>query len=87
LLDLELHVVESKGDQEEGNCTCRPKILVVDDNDFNAMTLIQVLKGINTDFKTEEAQNGKIGVTKFKEALSQICNCKNRAFKLVLMDI
>ena len=61
-MDLELQVVESVGDQEECSCSCRPKILVVDDNDFNAMTLIQVLIGINPELRTEEAQNGKIGL-------------------------
>ena len=58
----------------------------MDDNDFNAMTLIQVLKNIG-EYQIEEAQNGKIAVQMFSDAVNQICNCKNRGHKLILMDI
>jgi CheY-like chemotaxis protein len=51
------------------------------------MTLVTILKDINHNLVIVEAQNGKIAVDKFKEAVSQPCGCPNRGFKLVLMDI
>ena len=39
------------------------------------------------DYDTEEAHNGKIAVQMFSDAVKQICNCKDRGFKLIFMDI
>jgi CheY-like chemotaxis protein len=37
--------------------------------------------------RPDEAQNGEIAVEMFKTALSKDCDCNNRAYKLILMDI
>lgn len=37
--------------------------------------------------KPEEAQNGEIAVQMYKEAMKKECKCKNRAYKLIFMDI
>ena len=51
------------------------------------MTVVTILMDINPSFNIVEAQNGKIAVDKFKEGVNKSCKCKDRAFKLVLMDI
>jgi len=38
-------------------------------------------------FVADEASNGQIAVEKFKEGLDRPCGCKNRAYRLILMDI
>jgi CheY-like chemotaxis protein len=37
--------------------------------------------------KPDEAQNGKIAVEMFQNAMQKSCKCPNRAYKLILMDI
>jgi CheY-like chemotaxis protein len=49
------------------------------------MTVVTILKDI-LPVTIVEAQNGKIAVSKFKEALQE-CSCGKSGFKLVLMDI
>ena len=68
------------------NACCPPKILIAEDNEFNLMTLIQILNEIEP-LNIVEAQNGEIAVKRYQEALSRHCNCGNSGFKLVLMDI
>ena len=51
------------------------------------MTVVTLLKDINSNFEIVEAQNGKIALEKFKEGVQKQCKCPNRGFKLVLMDI
>lgn len=66
--------------------TCEPKILVVDDNDFNSMTLSIMISNM-TGNKPTEATNGVLAVSKYKTLYEKACGCKNRAFKLIFMDI
>ena len=46
---------------ENKNCNCEPRILVVDDNDFNILPLKLLIKE-NFDIDIEEASNGAIAV-------------------------
>ena len=67
-------------------CQCTPKVLVVDDNQFN----IQALKlTISEHFQVEvhEAINGQLAVDKFVQMFSKDCNCPNKNFKVIFMDI
>ena len=66
---------------------CQAKILVVDDIEMNLIPLIGILKSLNPSLITVEAQNGEIAVKKYTEALDKPCNCPNKGFKLVLMDL
>jgi hypothetical protein len=71
---------------DEPSCGCVPRILIVEDNEFNMMTVVSVIFD-KYKFKPAEAQNGLIAVNMVKEALQKPCKCKNRAFKLIFMDI
>ena len=71
----------------ENRKCCPQRILIAEDNEFNMMTVVTLLKDINPELTIVEAQNGKIAVDKFKEAVKKECKCNNRGFKLVLMDI
>lgn len=60
--------------------------MVVEDNDFNLLTINTIL--INKfGIRPDEATNGQIAVEKFKAAMDKKCRCKNRAYKLIFMDI
>ncbi|RIA87178.1 hypothetical protein C1645_726702 [Glomus cerebriforme] len=64
-----------------------PKVLVVEDNAVNRMILATFLKKRGIRF--DEAENGAIGVEKFKKALEKDNdeNSNHRGFDVVLMDI
>ena len=66
---------------------CSDKILIAEDNVFNMMTVVQLLKALNPELVLVEAPNGKIAVQKYREALAKPCKCANKGFKLILMDI
>ena len=67
-------------------CRCEPEVLVVDDNDFNIFPVKLMLKELyNIDIHS--ASNGQIAVDMFKERWSNKCKCKNRVFRLIIMDI
>ncbi|CAG8556406.1 6367_t:CDS:2 [Funneliformis mosseae] len=61
-----------------------PRVLVVEDNAVNRMILATFLN--KRDIKFEEAENGAIGVEKFRRALDED-NSKQKGFDIVLMDI
>ena len=48
------------------SCDCVPKLLVVEDNDFNLMTVISIITTKYPDLKPYEAVNGLIAVNMFK---------------------
>jgi CheY-like chemotaxis protein len=60
--------------------------LIVDDNLFNIMPIKSLTE---EEFKVfpETAINGQIAVDLYKEGYKKVCKCKNRAFKLIIMDI
>ena len=63
-----------------------PKILVAEDNVFNMMAIVsQVIDKYK--FTPVEAANGQIAVDLFKQGMEKPCQCPNRAYKLIFMDI
>ena len=66
---------------------CTPRILIAEDNEFNMETVVQLLKAIDSEIELVEAQNGKIALQKFRESLNKPCNCPDKGFRLILMDI
>ena len=81
--ELKLHSIE---ESELSGCGCTPKVLIVDDNDFNILPLVMVLEN-QLDIDTEKAQNGLQAVNMFINAYKKPCKCQNRGYKLILMDI
>ena len=65
---------------------CKPRILCVDDQEFNLMTLRTMLE-TKYQITPDEAQNGQVAIDMYQEGLNKDCKCVNRAYKLVLMDI
>ena len=53
-------------------CNCEPKILAVDDNDFNLMPL-QILVNHLFQIKTDLAFDGEQALEMFKESFQQPC--------------
>ena len=41
----------------------------------------------NFQLEIDDAANGEIAFEKFKEALDKKCGCKNRGYKLIIMDL
>ena len=67
-------------------CDCEPSILVVDDTEFNIYalkTILLAMYGIEAD----EAQNGQIALEMVKGRLKRSCQCQDRCYKLIFMDI
>ena len=67
-------------------CNCRPKVMVVDDNQFNILALKSTILD-NFDAEVDEASNGEIAVDKFVQMFNQDCGCQNRVYRLIFMDI
>jgi len=68
------------------NCDCQPRILLVDDNEFNLMPLrILILKMFS--IQAELAFNGQTAVEMFKEHFEKGCNCSKRGFIFIFMDL
>ena len=65
---------------------CKPRILVVDDNQAN-ITPIQMMILEFFKLEIEEAPNGKIAVEMFREGFNRECGCSNRAYKTIFMDV
>jgi CheY-like chemotaxis protein len=70
----------------ESQMCCRPRILCVDDNEYNLLALTTILSA-NFNIYPDEAVNGQMAIDMFKEGLNKECKCSNRAYKLILMDI
>ena len=70
---------------DENVCSCRPKILIVDDNMYNLIPLELLLKqklGIDVD----KAFNGEEAVKLYRKDLEKKCRCDCR-YKLIFMDL
>ena len=67
-------------------CGCKPKILVVDDMEFNIIPVRFLLKQ-NYNIDIEDASDGKVALDKFTKELKKPCGCINRAYRLIFMDI
>lgn len=89
-LDDDEHSQES-GDQISNvdsaqNCGCKPSVLCVDDNSFNLEPLTQMIKK-NFNLVPDEALNGEDAVSMYKEKLAKECLCRDRSYKLIIMDV
>lgn len=75
-----------KEDVKRKNCDCKPSVLCVDDMSFNLMPLVASIKRF---FKIDcvSAINGKQAVDMYTERLNKACQCKDRTFKLIIMDV
>ena len=67
-------------------CGCKPKILVVDDMEFNIMPVRFLLKSM-FHIDIDDASDGQVALDKFKKELNKPCGCINRAYRLIFMDI
>ena len=67
-------------------CGCIPKILVVDDMEFNIIPVRFLIRS-NYGMGIDDAPDGKVAFEKFKKELNKPCGCINRAYRLILMDI
>jgi len=79
-------IEEEEKESNGGHCNCQPKVLCVDDNVFNIEILGAILQSqhnITADF----AENGIEAMKLFEAGFNKQCNCENRAYKLVLMDL
>ena len=72
--------------EPKDKCDCQPKILIAEDNVFNMMAVVAIIFD-KYKIKPTEAANGKIAIDLFREAMNKPCQCPNRAYKLVFMDI
>jgi len=68
------------------NCDCKPRILVVDDTAFN-IQILQMMIQQQFNFETDIAQNGEIAVKMFTDGFEKSCECPDRAYRLIFMDI
>ena len=81
--------VPSKKSSESENhiaCDCEPKILAVDDNDFNLMPLKLLINQI-FKLRVDEAFDGEQALEKFREGFLKPCKCANRSYRFIFMDL
>lgn len=77
LIEEEKNEVDSDEDNQSSlimNCSCRARILVVDDTDFNILA-VQLMIRDNFNFEIESAPNGLVAVEMFKEGYNRPCKC------------
>ena len=72
---------------EQIECDCQPKILIVDDTSFNILAVKCMLEENFENIQIDTAENGLIGLNKFKEGFEKICGCKDRTYRLIFMDL
>ena len=72
--------------QKENGCGCIPKILIVDDIEFNIIPVKIMIKE-NFDIDIDEASNGAIALKMYKDHLMKPCGCENRTYSLIFMDL
>ena len=82
----------SEGDNEGSihgsrqlSCNCKPRILIVDDTEYNIYVVRLLLEEYH-DIYPDQAQNGQIALNMFNDLMKQ-CNCANSIYKLIIMDI
>ena len=71
---------------ESSICGCKPRILVVDDTEFNIIPVRFLIKSI-FNLEIDDAPDGLVAFEKFKQEFKKPCGCINRAYRLILMDI
>lgn len=75
-----------KEKESKNNACCKEQILLVDDNDFNLLSLKQLVVSL---FNIEPISvcNGLEALNIFKETYNKKCGCPNRSFRIIFMDI
>lgn len=76
-------------------CSCKPSILIVDDDPFNLkiesfMVEKELKKFMGDDAVkkiVQQATDGTIAVDLVKQQLQRTCKCRNRVYKLIVMDL
>ena len=76
-------------------CCCKPSILVVDDDPFNVdieeFLLENELKKSMSEAAVRKilhnARDCDIAVNLVKQQLQRTCKCRNRVYKLIVMDL
>jgi len=76
-----------KKSEEILSCGCRPKIMLVDDMEFNLMPIRMMMQDSFKNIEIHQALNGQIALDMYTEALAKDCGCDNRFFKAIIMDI
>ena len=84
--EAEASIEQSFIDVRENDCNCQGRILIVDDTEFNIIPIKSMLVSIYK-VPVETANNGKIAVDMYKEAVNRECRCEQRAYKLIIMDL
>ena len=72
--------------KSSAKCDCIPRILVVDDTDFNIIPVRMLLQE-NYEIECDDACNGAVAVQMYKDALEKTCGCIDRAYRLIFMDL
>ena len=68
------------------SCGCQPRILAVDDNEFNIIPLSTLIKDY-FDIDIEQCANGAEAVEMYREGFERPCKCNLRAYRLIFMDL
>ena len=77
---------EEEDKMQNNNCGCIPRILVVDDTEFNILAVKCMVKE-NFQLDVDQALNGLIALEMYKKAYEKPCMCNDRTYKLVFMDL
>ena len=78
--------LDKKEEEVKNDCSCKPMILIVDDNIFNILPVKTMIID-NYNIEVDEACNGEVAVQMFQEKFDLSCGCINRTYRLILMDI
>ena len=60
--------------------------MIVDDNNFNIVPVKMMLENKFAEI-ADTAENGQIALLKYQASINHPCNCPNRTYKLIFMDI
>ena len=68
-------------------CSCVPRILIVDDTEFNIIPVVMMLRNFFQIEAVDQALNGQQAVDMFTRLLNKPCGCRFRTHILILMDL
>ena len=82
----EVSLKPKESEKEISLCDCVPRVLLVDDVDFNILPLQLMMKenfGVDSDI----ARDGQQALEMYTEGFQKACKCPIRAYKLIFMDL
>lgn len=79
-------VVPFVGQDQENPCGCKPRVLCVDDIIFNLTPILSMIR-MHYGLEPEIAVNGSVAVDMYKASLEKECQCVDRSYKLIFMDV